>query len=790
MRPTTQRQPESSTALLFATARKWRAGAATPALLLAVLFQTASSAAAPPVERLTRHVDPFIGTAGTGNTFPGAVVPWGMVSVGAHTTLPSDEKTSGQETLTRAAYVHGAPFVYGFTHTHISGCGCDAQGQAPLTATSGERRFELEANRSPYSGERASPGRYGVRLDRFGIDAESTATARTGLTRFVFPSGPANVLIDHRVTSSQVPGGWLKILGDRTLVGRREEGSICGTNTRNSVFFVVELNRPASAWGLFANGKPIDQREVEGDAIGAYFSFHEGGELLAKVGVSYVSVEGALRNLAAEQPGWNFDAVARAAEQRWEEELGRIRVEGGTAEERTLFYTALYHALLLPSLASDVTGEYRAFTRNTERLLPFSEGYGDKPKVRSEAIRTAPYRRRMNFSLWDTYRTTHPLLALAWPAEQADAVKTLVGMYEEAGALPLIEYSTTETGVMVGDPSLPVIVDSWRKGIRDSGAERTWAAVRANARTPGEGGNGFRRGHEVWAQKGYIPEDRKGELGVWGSVSTSLEYAYADWAAAEMARDLGHREEEALFRSRARSWRTLWDPASALLRPRNADGSWLSPFDPAATAGEIEGFAHLGGPGYVEGNAWQYLFFVPHEMQALVELLGGPKKFAERLDEVFDKGHFVLWNEPDMAYPFLFNHARGEEWRTQRRVREAIRQRFRVAPDGLPGNDDAGTLSAWLVFAMMGLYPDCPGSNLYQITTPAFDRVTIALDPRYHSGGSFVVEARRTQSGDGYIQAMRLDGKPWSGYSLPHEILAAGGRLELELGPKPLAERP
>ena len=371
-----------------------------------------------------------------------------------------------------------------------------------LPVLAGERlvaRFDLKANRSEYSGQSASPGHYAVTLDRCGIDVEATATLRTGLTRITFPEGRAHLVVDARVRSSEVPGGLLRLEGPDLLVGQREEGAICSTNARNPVFFAIQVSRPADEWGLFADEAPLaDQAEVEGDAIGAFFSWSSApNPLLVRVGVSYVSVENAKLNMETEQPGWDFEGVRAAAERAWEDQLGRIRVEGGSEEDRVRFYSALYRSLLLPSVTSDVNGEYRAFVTNPERLLPREPDYYSRPNVRSERIETADYLRRMNYSLWDTYRTTHPLLAMAWPEAQLDAVKTLVGMYEEAGALPLIEYGTTEIGVMVGDPSIPVIVDSWRKGIRGFDEETAWEAILANARAPREGGNAHRRGHDA-----------------------------------------------------------------------------------------------------------------------------------------------------------------------------------------------------------------------------------------------------------------------------------------------------
>ena len=427
------------------------------------------------------------------------------------------------------------------------------------------------------------------------------------------------------------------------------------------------------------------------------------------MGVSFVSVENARLNLEAEQQERSFDDIRAAARRSWNDDLGRIRVEGGTDAQKKVFYTGLYHALIHPNVLSDVNGEY--------------------PAMESAEIRTAEGNRYTVFSLWDTYRNLHQLMTLVYPERQLEMVRSMIGMYKEWGWLPKWELYGRETFTMEGDPAIPVIVDTWMKGLRDFDMDAAYEAMRKSATTPGAQ-NRMRPDIDPYVEKGYVPlgfyaRDLSGD----NSVSHALEYYIADHALSLLADSLGRREDAALFRNRSLGYKNYYSPESGTFRPITGEGGFLTPFDPR----QGENFEPV--PGFHEGSAWNYTFYVPHDVYGLSKLMGGRRKFIAKLQMVFDEGLYDPANEPDIAYPYLFSYFRGEEWRTQREVNRLLAKYFTTAPDGIPGNDDTGTMSAWAVFSMMGFYPDCPGEPYYTLTSPVFDRVTVTLDRKYYPAG-------------------------------------------------------
>ncbi len=498
-------------------------------------------------------------------------------------------------------------------------------------------------------------------------------------------------------------------------------------------------------------------RELAGDDVGVWFSYEttEGEQLEVRMGVSFVSVENARLNLEAEQQERSFDDIRAAARRSWNDDLGRIRVEGGTDAQKKVFYTGLYHALIHPNVLSDVNGEY--------------------PAMESAEIRTAEGNRYTVFSLWDTYRNLHQLMTLVYPERQLEMVRSMIGMYKEWGWLPKWELYGRETFTMEGDPAIPVIVDTWMKGLRDFDMNAAYEAMRKSATTPGAQ-NRMRPDIDPYVEKGYVPlgfyaRDLSGD----NSVSHALEYYIADHALSLLADSLGRREDAALFRNRSFGYKNYYSPESGTFRPITGEGGFLTPFDPR----QGENFEPV--PGFHEGSAWNYTFYVPHDVYGLSKLMGGRRKFIDKLQMVFDEGLYDPANEPDIAYPYLFSYFRGEEWRTQREVNRLLAKYFTTAPDGIPGNDDTGTMSAWAVFSMMGFYPDCPGEPYYTLTSPVFDRVTVTLDRKYYPAGELVIETKRPDSGAVYIRSMTLGGKPLKRYRIGHDELLRGGRLTFEL---------
>ena len=458
-------------------------------------------------------------------------------------------------------------------------------------------------------------------------------------------------------------------------------------------------------------------------------------------------MENARNNLEAEVGALSFDEVHAKAQSEWSEALGRIRVEGGSESERTIFYTALYHALLHPNIISDVNGEY--------------------PAMESGAVGVADYERYTVFSLWDTYRNLHQLMTLVYPDEQTDMIRSMVGMAKEWGWLPRWELYGRETFTMEGDPAIPVIVDSYLKGLRDFDIDAAYEAMKRSATTPGAE-NAIRRDIDPYIEHGYIPvglfaQDMSGD----NSVSHALEYYVADNALATLAEERGDREFAKALRERAKGWKHYYSKADGAMRPIGEDGKYIGEFDPAAGAN----FSNT--TGFHEGSSWNYTFFVPHDIEALIKAMGGSKRFVERLQWVFDNGHYDPTNEPDIAYPYLFSRIKGEEWRTQKLVKELLDENYTTTPDGLPGNDDTGTMSAWALFSMMGIYPDCPGEPYYTITTPRFNRVEIDT-----THGTMVI----TTEGEGdYIESMTLGGKPLNRYRISHNELMRGKELNIKL---------
>ena len=488
-------------------------------------------------------------------------------------------------------------------------------------------------------------------------------------------------------------------------------------------------------------------RDLAGDDIGAWFTFDtvENEQIEVPLGVSFVSMENARQNLEAEQHGAGFDEIYASARKQWNDDLSRIIVEGGTKEQKTVFYTALYHTLIHPNILQDVNGEY--------------------PAMETGETMTTKINRYTVYSLWDTYRNLHQLMTLVYPERQIDMVRTMVDMYKEHGWLPKWELYGRETLTMEGDPSLPVIVDTWRKCLRDFDMATADEAMRKSATLPGKE-NLMRPDNDDYMSKGYVPLMEQFD----NSVSHALEYYIADYALYTLAKSMGKKEDADLFYKRSMGYKHYYCKEFGTLRPILPDGKFYSPFAP------LQGQNFEPSPGFHEGNSWNYTFYVPHDVKGLARLMGGQKKFIDKLQMVFDKGYYDPANEPDIAYPYLFSYFKGEEWRTQKTVRELLAKYFTPKPDGIPGNDDAGTMSAWAVFSMMGFYPDCPGVPEYTLTDPTFDRITIRLNPEFYGKDKLIIEKKENGSPEGYIQKIELGGKK-TGYRINHNDLVKGGTL-------------
>lgn len=705
-----------------------------------------------------QYVNPFIGTANSGNTHPGALVPWGMVSV---SPLNVDLRTPGQHA---ASYEYGGERFFGFSHVNLSGVGCPDMGSIVLMPATVQDDPATMTNGTTYENERAEAGYYAAEIGPEHIKAEATATLRSGMIRFTYPNNSIpRLFIDLERGLSRNKGAVVRIVNDTLVEGYKIDGGF-GQAPEHRIYFSMTFSRKASNSRLYSKGQflPASTRRAVDNKLGVCLDFEGSNEpLLVKTGISYVSAQNARLNRQAENTDWNFDRIRQQAWNEWNRRLERIKVSQENHTNLVKFYTALYHIMIHPNIISDVNGEYP--------LMGERQGTGcniGRPRFSV-------------FSLWDTYRNVHPFLTLCFPDIQSQMLASMVGMYKENGWLPKWEIAAHESFTMVGDPAVPVIVDSYLKGIHDFDFRTAYEAMLKQGSIAETFPNILRPGLKPYLEYGYIPQDDKGEEYVWGSVATALEYYLADWNIAQMAQALNDTVNHKKYLKRSLGYRHYWDKESRLLRPRMKDGSFMTPFQPLAISGEQE-WPGSGGKGYVEGNAWQYTWFVPHDIKGLISLFGGEKAFVKSLQSCFDQQHFTLWNEPDMAYPYLFNYVTGEEDRTAHEVVGCIDSYFNTTPAGLPGNDDTGTLSAWLAFSMMGFYPDCPGKPGYALTAPSFNDIEIHLDNDYYNGNRIHISRRGNPDGQ-RIKTLHIDGKKQKTFFVKHAQLTNGCRLDFDM---------
>ena len=736
---------------------------------LLLLFAPLAVAAQKPADL----VNPFIGTTNFGTTNPGAVTPNGMMSVVPFNVMGSDLNVFDKDQRWWSApYEYNNKFFTGYAHVALSGVGCPDASSLLVMPTSGELDVDYFSYGSEYTNEKATPGYYSNELTKYGIRTEVTATTRSSCERYTFPAGKGNIILNLGQGLTNECGAMVRRVSSTEVEGFKMLGTFCYTTQAVfPVYFVMRVSKaPTSegAWkfqpaltGVEAEWTPDDgtyklyenyYREVAGDNIGYRFCYDnlaDGEQITVQMGVSFVSIENARENLNAEQQGKDFDSIHAQAVEKWNNDLGRICIEGGTKEQQTIFYTALYHALIHPSIISDVNGEY--------------------PKMENGETGKSDYIRYTVFSLWDTYRNLHQLLTLVYPERQTDMLRTMVGMYEDCGWLPRWELFGRETFTMEGDPAAIVIADSWIKGLRDFDIETAYEAMLKSATTKGSE-NLIRPDIDPYVNDGYIPlwyfsNDLSGD----NSVSHALEYCSADYAIAQLADSLGDKTRAKEFLKRSQSYRRYYCKEHGTLRPLTKDGKFLGDFDPATG----KNFENV--PGFHEASAWCYTFAVPHDLKGLMNLMGGKRNFIKSLQGVFDNRHYDPANEPDIVYAYLFSRVKGEEWRTQKEVKSILDNHYKNAPDGIPGNDDTGTMSAWAVFSMMGIYPDCPGEPTYTITTPVFDKVCINAP-----GKEITIECDRPTADSHYIDCIEVGGKK-HGYRITHRQLTDNANIRLTL---------
>lgn len=716
-------------------------------------------------------VNPFVGTSNFGACHPGAVTPHGMMSVSPFNVMGSALNTWDKDSRWWSTpYVAENSYFTGFSHVNLSGVGCPEAGSLLTMPTTGPLQVDYHIYGTEYKDEEAHPGYYSVEL-LSGIRAEVSATTRTSIERYTFPGGEGNILLNLGEGLTNESGATVRRVSATEVEGSRLLGTFC--YNREAVFplyFVLRVSKVPSASGYWKKQRPMTAeaawdadagrykiyenyaRELSGDEIGCWFRYDSlapGEQVQVQMGVSFVSIENARENLDAEQRGFAFDQVRTQADTLWNRYLGRISVEGGSADEKTIFYTALYHALLHPNVLSDVRGEYPLM----EYRAPLADGGVGRVEPGHE--------RYTVFSLWDTYRNLHQLITLLWPEEQLDMVRSMIDMYREWGWMPKWELFGRETWTMEGDPAICVIADTWLRGLRDFDIGTAYEAFLKSADTPGAQ-NLMRPDNDPYMQDGSIPlnyfaADFSGD----NSVSHALEYYVADYALSRLADALGHKEDAKRFLARSLGYRNYYSPEYKCLRPLNADGTFLTPFNPE------DGADFSNAPGFHEGSAWNYSFAVPHDVAGYAKLQGGTRAFVKNLKHVFDEGLYDPANEPDIVYPYLFSRFKGYEKYTWEQVERILRENYRNAPDGIPGNDDTGTMSAWAVFSMLGFYPDCPAEPAFTLSRPIFPKAEITL-PDGH-----VLTITRTSAQASRVQ---VDGYK-KGCRISHEEFAAARQI-------------
>jgi putative alpha-1,2-mannosidase len=747
-------------------------------VIVLALFAAFNASAQKKKKDLTQFVDPFIGTGGHGHTYPGAVAPFGMVQLSPDTRLEGWDGVSG--------YHYTDSLVYGFSHTHLSGTGIADLCDVLFMPTTGEPQLKNTDYRSGFQkkNEAASPGYYATQLDKYNIGVELTATARVGVHKYDYNDATqGNIIIDlqHR---DEVLDSWIEVVNDHEIRGFRRSKSWA---TDQHLYFYAKFSKPFKAYGIALNDQVQQgQSKVQGKNVKMFIQFDDPKVVISKVSISSVSAEGALKNLDAEVPDFDFKKVAKAAKLAWNEELSKIQVEGGAPavsqqqqanavynpygynspvprgkkkvaapdhakEKLIMFYSALYHCMVAPSIYNDVDGQYRGLDQKIHTAKGFN-------------YYTA-------FSLWDTYRAENPLLNLIDRKRTSDFIKTFLAVYEQGGLLPIWPLATTETYCMVGNHSIPVIVDAYAKGIRDFDAEEAFTAMKAAV-------NRNQFGLDNYRKTGAVNSDVEHE-----SVAKTLDYAIDDWCIAQMAKMLNKPQDYAEYIKRAQYWKNVHNNQNGFMQARE-NGGWYTPFEPT----EINN-------NYTEGNAWQYSFLVPQDVEGLIKSLGGKANFENKLDELFSTnaklsgrqqddvtglvGQYAHGNEPSHHIAYLYNFTNSPD-KTQYYVNKILKEQYSAKPDGLSGNEDCGQMSAWYIMSSLGVYNIAPGQQQYQIGVPQFEKMVINLE----NGKKFTIHNPGATVGRGnfYVQGMNLNKKPYNKLYIDYEDVAKGGDFEVFTG--------
>lgn len=710
------------------------------AAILLAFFVSASSVLCAQ-KNFVQYVDPFIGTGGHGHTYPGATLPHGMVQLSPDTRLDGWDGCGG--------YHYSDNFIYGFTHTHLSGTGVSDYGDILLMPGTGAPSPDNKIYGSVFShaNEKASAGFYSVKLEDDSILAELTATTRVGFHRYTFNGSDSNYILVDLKHRDEVIESSLKIINLHTIAGLRRSKAWANNQY---VYFVIEFSKPFSEAGFWNN----DSLSAEGTKsindsknIKAFFKFDE-SKVMAKVSLSAVSIEGAERNMAKELPGWEFEETKAAAEKTWNEELAKIDVKSDDVKQLRTFYTALYHTAIVPNINQDVDGQYRGRDNQIHSATDFTN--------------------YSVFSLWDTYRGAHPLYTIIDKKRTLDYIKTFLTQYQQGGRLPVWELSGCETGCMIGYHSVPVIVDAYMKGINRFDAALAMEAMKKSA-------TWNHLGLPALMDHGFLEVDDEHE-----NVSKTLEYAYDDWCIAQFAKKLGNETDYNNYIKRAQAYKNMLDLQTGFMRPRK-NGNWLSPFDPR----EVNN-------NFTEANSWQYSFYTPQDINGYIDMIGGRKKMEQKLDQLFAEnskttgreqsditgliGQYAHGNEPSHHIAYLYNFT-GAANKTQAMIHRIVKDMYHDTPDGLEGNEDCGQMSAWYVLSALGFYPVTPGTTDYAIGTPLFTSATINLE----NGKTFIIDADGISDRNYYIRTASLNDSVYNRSYLSHFDIEKGGRLKFTM---------
>ncbi len=693
----------------------------------------------------TQYVDPFIGTGGHGHTFPGATMPFGMIQVSPDTRLTGWDGCSG--------YHYSDNYIYGFSHTHLSGTGVSDYGDILLMPTD-RVIFQNGADGSggyrahfSHENEDASPGYYKVYLDSTDITVELTCSYRSAIHKYRYPSAENQVVILDLEHRDKLLDYKIKIIDKHTITGYRFSDAWANNQ---KVFYYIHFSQAVKTY-YFSN--PDEQKLPSSSPTKLAVQFHnpENKPLIVKVGISAVDIAGAKANMLAEIGELTFAEAKKQAKEAWNSELHKIEIKTSDKAEKVKFYTAMYHTMIAPNIYQDVDGRYRGMDLK---------------------VHQADFTYYTVFSLWDTYRATHPLFTIIDQARTTDFIRTFLAKYKEGGIIPIWDLSACYTGCMIGYHSIPVIADAYMKGIRDYDTELALEAMVHSATQE-------HLGLKSYMQYGVIPIEDEGE-----SVSKTLEYAYDDWCIAQMAQEMGESDIYKEFIRRAQYYKNEFDPKTGFMRGR-IHNRWFTPFDPYEV-----------NFNFTEANSWQYSFYVPQDISGLIDLYGGKKNFERRLDALFNAntettgrhqvdmtgliGQYVQGNEPSHQIAYMYNFVNAP-YKTQKYVHQICSELYKTGPGGIPGNEDCGQMSAWYIFSTLGFYPVTPGNNQYIIGTPRFAEAEIYLE----NGNTFTVKAKNLSDNNFYIQSARLNGKPYPYSYITHDVIMEGGTLTFFMTDKP-----